>query len=670
MTTPTLIVQAAFTDTALEPSPTWTVVPAAAVESFTMRSGRQSDVEDSTQPSLATLVLDNGDREFDPAYTAGTYYGNLRPGAQIRVSAVLSGSTTVLFRGIVNPDGWQQVDYKHPASSKCRIVCTDLMGYLSQRPMRLPAFESYLERCAYDNSLLGVTTQKVFHWPLDDAGSGSVFEGVQTFQDPIQPAALFNYAPAYFVRRDEATTVKCQPSVLHSETSIRAVRSGSLDTLLGAAVCTHSSVVWHADDQYTGAENTTFGFGFRLRSFPTIDGSFLVAAGTAGNGITLDRDGTLKACWDEGTTFVTAPGKLEIGRDYHLTVTMDQAATDARIYIDGRLAASDPAYPTTVSGSGIGRSTIGAHYIGGHASDDYIRNAAAANVTDFFAYGATMTPAEVSTLANLWRGSRELRTVQAAADLLAASGVATETVGPAEGRVSVAEMSELTPNVSTIIGQYEATEMGRIYYDHPNQRVSWVTADDLTGNTLYGEAQTVFTDNPADTSGLRYSAPRVTARKPVNRVTVTDADGAVWARQDWDSIADYGVSARTVTSRSDVPGDPLAVAQHVLRWNESDDVAYNVANVTVTPTSTAQFVEALAVRLFEGASVKRTPHNVGSERVDLMTVEGMSLTVGDGDRSWKFDMFLGWQGDRPDRFVWDGGTWQTDGYDILAELLA
>jgi hypothetical protein len=56
------------------------------IQTVTTRRGK-SEALDRIDAGLATIVLDNNDRLFDPLYEAGLYYGQLIPRREIRVSA-------------------------------------------------------------------------------------------------------------------------------------------------------------------------------------------------------------------------------------------------------------------------------------------------------------------------------------------------------------------------------------------------------------------------------------------------------------------------------------------------------------------------------------------------------------------------------------------------------
>ncbi len=95
MTAPTLIVECAFGSTwQTEPaSRTWTDITAYALvkSGATMMRGA-SAARGQIDPGSLNISLKNNDRRFDPTYTAGPYYGSLKPGVPIRVQAYTAGA--------------------------------------------------------------------------------------------------------------------------------------------------------------------------------------------------------------------------------------------------------------------------------------------------------------------------------------------------------------------------------------------------------------------------------------------------------------------------------------------------------------------------------------------------------------------------------------------------
>ncbi len=74
------------------------------VQAASIRSGRAYEL-DRFDASTLTLQLVNTTRLFDPEWTSGTYYGNLVPMRQIRVTAVWNAVTYPIWRGYITDWG-------------------------------------------------------------------------------------------------------------------------------------------------------------------------------------------------------------------------------------------------------------------------------------------------------------------------------------------------------------------------------------------------------------------------------------------------------------------------------------------------------------------------------------------------------------------------------------
>lgn len=132
MAFPVAKVEIAFDDGPYVVSPTWTDVSAYCYE-MTIDRGREDDW--STFQGMASVVLNNRTRRFDPYYTSGPYYGKLLPRRQIQISSVYNGTTTVQFRGFI--DGWPPAWTDAGTNSTVTLSCFDALQLLGQQ--QLPA---------------------------------------------------------------------------------------------------------------------------------------------------------------------------------------------------------------------------------------------------------------------------------------------------------------------------------------------------------------------------------------------------------------------------------------------------------------------------------------------------------------------------------------------------
>lgn len=659
MTTPTLRVELATTDGPFTASPTWTTLPSTDVLSFGMTEGRTSVTDSLTQPSTCSVTFDNSQRVYDPAYTSGTYYSSLKPGRQIRVTAIEADLTEhVLFRGIVGKEGFQQQSYQHPNTSRSVVQCVDVFGFLASWSADLPPFESYLRQLAVAAGVYPSSTRGLYHWRLDDSGS-ETFSGTQTFNQPAGETDVYGVKGCGFYLAGSGVSGQSsglvQPSNVHdSSVALRSPLSGSLDGGAGAAYC-DIQPMWFGSTTYVA--NTTFGFAVRLRSLPTVDRAALAGNYSFGalNGFFLDRDGTLSMCYDHGTTDLVSTGDtLELGRTYFITSTWDEAATTLTMYVDGAQVAQNTSYPSL--GANISASNL---YFG-----RWLPTQPYANYSDAFALKATATATEVSVLYGLWGGFKGLKTGDAAARLLGWLGIPNNCSG---GRVSLAEQgSAATP--TAILQAVEQTELGRLYYHHADEQVEMVSLQNFATATRQTAAQFTLSDQAADTGAgfLRYSSPTLVNLAAVNSVTASN-QASSWTRRDETSVAAFGVSPTSTRLIADAELDPLGVAEFMLDRGADPVTAIN--SVAVDPTSAAEFGTILDAELFDLVTVKRQPHALGSVLSVSMFLEGRSYSIGDGTNDWSVSLFLRTSDGYP-YWLWGAGLFDTNGVDSNGKKLA
>ena len=133
MAQPTPKVYLAINQSPYLASPTWTEITSYVMSADTYR-GRDNDWQD-TQSGTASITLNNNSRIWDPAYTAGTYYGQLIPRMQIKITGTISATEYDVFRGYIS--GWP-VQYDNAgATSTVTLSCYDALGLLAQD--QLPA---------------------------------------------------------------------------------------------------------------------------------------------------------------------------------------------------------------------------------------------------------------------------------------------------------------------------------------------------------------------------------------------------------------------------------------------------------------------------------------------------------------------------------------------------
>lgn len=124
-------VYVAFGDDPFAASPTWTDVTGYVLEATTSR-GRSSEL-DQFQAGTGQIQLDNTSRLFDPEYTSGTYYGDIKPGVPVKIEfddAGLSLEDQPMFYGYAT--AWQQMSVPGDTFGICNLQVIDGFGFLSR----------------------------------------------------------------------------------------------------------------------------------------------------------------------------------------------------------------------------------------------------------------------------------------------------------------------------------------------------------------------------------------------------------------------------------------------------------------------------------------------------------------------------------------------------------
>lgn len=97
------------------------------VRSVSLRRGRSKETE-KFDAGRATVVLDNRSRRFDPSYTAGPYYGSLKP----RKAVTIDVEGQRIYTGQV--EDWN-LDYTVGGDSTASVVASDGMTLLAARTL-------------------------------------------------------------------------------------------------------------------------------------------------------------------------------------------------------------------------------------------------------------------------------------------------------------------------------------------------------------------------------------------------------------------------------------------------------------------------------------------------------------------------------------------------------
>lgn len=125
---PTIKVEIAFASPAPDSSPVWDDVT-PYVRGLSVGRGR-GEIFERFDTGVLRLMLDNRDRRFDPSYTSGAYYPNVKPRRPVRVRAQWDSTIYGLFRG--NLEDWPQTWQEKGKDALIQVEGVDLFGILNR----------------------------------------------------------------------------------------------------------------------------------------------------------------------------------------------------------------------------------------------------------------------------------------------------------------------------------------------------------------------------------------------------------------------------------------------------------------------------------------------------------------------------------------------------------
>src|SRR5689334_6052607 len=97
---PTTTLEVAFTSPPFSAAPVWYDISSYLEYPARLQRGRQHELN-TIEAGTLNLTLNNQDRRFDPAWSAGPYYGYLKPGRRLRLKATWTSTTYTLFDGFI-----------------------------------------------------------------------------------------------------------------------------------------------------------------------------------------------------------------------------------------------------------------------------------------------------------------------------------------------------------------------------------------------------------------------------------------------------------------------------------------------------------------------------------------------------------------------------------------
>ena len=305
----------AFSTDPLATTPTYTDVTAYLRDIPSIQRGASSE-DTSIGVGFATFVLSNRDRRFDPDYSSGAYYPNVKPMRRVKLT-VTKSSAVVVFTGFVQ--SWTNDWTIDDGISVVR--CVDSMWWLANNTLGLTAFEA---EQAVDDPL--------HRWKmLSETSMFDDVNGVLILEDQFLVDEA-NYAAAEFVTSigaptgDDGGITSSDDtgllSTLWQNTNVSGALTGEAKTL-----------------EFIARASLSAGNGQQLLSFQARAGSGWYVSYSTDAGLTSAGQWYVEyenLSDNKGTpSWYSMDGPLTLGEGHHVAFTAD--ASNVYLYIDGVL---------------------------------------------------------------------------------------------------------------------------------------------------------------------------------------------------------------------------------------------------------------------------------------------------------------------------------------------
>lgn len=609
----------AFSDGPLVASPTWTEVT-AYVREVRISRGRQNELDDF-QAGTATIVLDNRTRRFDPDYTSGAYYPNVKVRRQIKVESIFSGTVGV-FRGLVQ--SWQQSYPLNGRDATTTLQCADLFSLLATWQLPDTAHEAVAR-----------SLSPTSFWGLDDSDStardrfgvsNGTYGSLREQVDALEASGAG--ASKHTVPAGSNTA-----SVLATFPNGTAATASTTQTL--AAVVNCRSLV----ESYNGVVAIDVSVEL-LSLYDTASGSF--------RHLFLGLTSLGEPTCSLASVQATYASPILDGTTHHVCVVRN--GVDLDVYLDGvSVATSGSASSASVQFAYgyIGKGPIGTSLSSVDRSHDFTIDEAAMWT------GTALSDADVSDLAaavNGWGSETADARIVRVLELL---GVPSALYSTTTASSSVAPFEGGTDALS-YLQAVARSDRGRLFVS----KSGVVTFQPKTADMGASSSATFADDSTAN--AVRYQGFELALddRLVYNDVTVRGVGGSSFTAQNASSISTY--SRRALTIDTALPAAALAdVASYYL--TRYSDPQVRGRSWTVSPertligSSTRAWDAVVARELGDIVTIKRTPP-VGSGISKTVQITSIEHDIDLPSGKWTVT-FTGAPVDTGTAFRWGTSTW-------------
>lgn len=574
-----LTVEAAFGYEPLDPSPVWTDIT-AYVRDLTVRRGR-NDEYSQYAPGVATVVLDNRGRRFDPEHAASPYDGDLLPMVPLRIVADHDTVDYPMFYGFVQ--GWPQSIGKGYTDSTVTVTVVDAFRILTQRRL---AESAYAARIVADGPIV--------YWPLRESSA--------PYRDVVAGLEMSPQVAGGGI----STTSKTNDSPVIGDTA-------GLQEDYDAASTSGVNLEW-----------PTIGTAPRslecwMRGTPDV-----IVRNGINDYVGVSDDLRLHVS-NTALNVSNAGGATNVGTSAgwrHVVVTMD--ATTARLYIDGHQAGATLAVGAPASFSGL-VSELGASVS--------VENA----VAHVSAWAGTLSAADVLAHYDAGRfafgGDFVERTGTRIGRVLDEIGwPATRTLS--DGDSALAAYLPNRSNALQYLRELEQVEQGTVFVGKDGDVVfrdrSW----------HIGQASAVtFADEYGTGLPFRDVSPDGNTVDAIRNTVTVSWSGQPVVASDTASVDAYGPGQATVTSQAiRTEFDATDLARWIIRLGK--DPRTRITRLTILPRRAPDdiYPELLDLDLGSVVTVSVRPLGVGASTDYVLAVQGYQHRV--SRREWVTDLYL------------------------------
>jgi hypothetical protein len=564
-------------------TPVWVDITGYVLGNISISRGRTSEFQTFTAGQCA-LTLDNSTRRFDPTYTAGPYYGNLRARKKLRVRT----STDTLFTGYIT--GWPQSLNWQANRDTVSITAVDALSVLAQLKVD---YLGYGEQVQADGA--------VIYRPVSDPSQG-ISNAVDDLLDNVYSPTGVSGAFFWFAEGQGFTALS--PYSVAFPTYGGGLPVGQL---WASAPAAQSLEFWVQMSQQPGATQSLV--------------SYIATAPDTGAVIDVTANGRLT----RGT--VTTARSVADGSWHHVVWTSN--GTTLSVYVDGVLSSSAAsALPVFVVGTGPNPTS----YV--FCSGPGVAPASTARIREIAAYNVALTATQVANhyaSASGWAGDTSGQRIGRILDL---AGWPSADRSIDAGGVTVPSVDRVTGSALDLCQTIAIADGGGLWVD-PAGLVTFRSRLSRNEVAAYSTTQATFGVSGAD---HRYmdAQPAQDDALIKNTISVSRQNGLPYKFTDATSIARYLPISDDSSTNLYLANDNDVISRG--RWLIANyaDPSPRLESVTVNARHTSTLASLVpTLDIWEKVAVK-VPHvgGVGTATTYTISIEMLTHDIDVYNLQW------------------------------------